>query len=166
MIRASATVAAALVAAAAVVAGVVLLGGLEAEARAYLRLDFRGTQQTGLEIAASNARLVAAALIAAAALPRFREARLAFEAVAVGILLGNAALIGIAIGAYGERTVRALALHGPFELAAMSLAGGTYLDARNGELRAGALYRVAMVCAGLLLAAGVIETSVQIGGLQ
>ncbi len=166
MMRASATVAAATVATAAVLAGVVVFGGLAAEARAWLRFDFRGTQQTGLEIAASNARLVAAALIGAATVPRFRTARLAFDAAAVGVLVANAALVGIAIGGYGERTLRALALHGPLELAAMSLAGGTYLNARDGELRTGALYRVAIVCAGLLLAAGVIETSVQIGGLR
>ena len=35
-----------------------------------------------------------------------------------------------------------------------------------GDLADGGLYRVAAVCAGLLLAAGVVETSVQIVGLQ
>jgi hypothetical protein len=166
MMRASASVASALLATVAVVAGVVLLGGFESDARAFLRFDFRGTEETGFEIAAQNARLVAAVLLGAAVLPRFREGRLVFDVAAVWILVGNAALIGFAIGAYGARTVRALALHGPLELAAISLAGGVYVEARNGELGASVLFVVAMVCAGLLLAAGAIETSVQIGGLQ
>lgn len=148
------------------VAGVVLVGDLGTAARGFLRFDFAGTQQGGLQIATHNARLAAAAFIGALAWPHLGRVRFAVDACVIAVYALNAALIGVAIGAYGEQTLRVLALHGPLELAALSVAGGTYLTARRGLVTRLALCRAAASSAALLIVAGVIETSVQIGGLR
>ena len=166
MIRPSATIGGVLIGIAGVVAGVVVLVGFDAGARAFLRFEFGGAGQSSLEIAGQNARIVAAALLSAAAVPRLRTARVAFDVLVLGTLGANAALVGVAIGAYGERLVRVIALHGSVELVAMSLGGGAYLIARDHVLGAGELCCVAAASAALLIVAGMIETSVQIGGLR
>lgn len=148
------------------VAGIVLVGDLSAAARGVLRFDFAGTEQGGLEIATHNARLAAAAFIGAVAWPHLGRARFAVDACVIAVYALNAALIGLAVGGYGERTLRALALHGPLELAALSVAAGTYLTARRSSVTRPTLWRAAASSAVLLIVAGVIETSVQIRGLR
>ena len=166
MIRSSAIVAVTMCTVAGAAAGVVLLLRAGGDARAFLRFDFSGTHQPSLAIAAQNARLVGAVLLGVVARPHLGRARLSLDAGLAVVFVGNATLVGIALGAYGTRTVRAVALHGPLELAALSLAGGVYLSSRRSPVAVGPICVVAASCAALLVISGVVETSVQIGGPQ
>ena len=60
----------------------------------------------------------------------------------------------------------AIALHLPLELAALSLAGGAYMQASKQPLGARALARVAALCALLLACAATLETYRPPGGLR
>jgi putative Mn2+ efflux pump MntP len=82
------------------------------------------------------------------------------------VLLLNTTAVGIALGAYGSRLLASVALHGPLELAAFSLAGGAYLAARAGELGAGRLAIAAGLAVVLVAAGAVAETYVQIGAAR
>lgn len=164
--RATATVAVAIVAIVVVTAATVRLAGLDDDAREFLRYTFAGPRASSLHLAAHNARLATAALLAAAAVPRLGRARLAVDGAMAAVLVINAAAIGVALGAYGSRVATAIALHAPLELAALSLAGGAFLAAHRRPMPAAALLGVGAASAAFLVIAGVLESSVQIGGLQ
>jgi hypothetical protein len=66
-------------------------------------------------------------------------------------------LIGAAYGAYGERTVAATLAHGPFELAAFSLALGLYVSARRERLPRGVLVTVSLAAVAALALAALLE---------
>ena len=52
------------------------------------------------------------------------------------MIAANVLVVGAALGAYGERMVRAMLPHGPVELAAYALALALYLQGRSRALPA------------------------------
>ena len=65
----------------------------------------------------------------------WRLARLLCDLVLLGAIASNLVVVGAGLGAYDLRMARAIAPHGPFELAAFSMALSVYLLARNGRVR-------------------------------
>jgi hypothetical protein len=159
-------VAATLVAACA--AAAVAAAGAGDHVRRSLRFDFAGAERTpaaALQIAVQNARLVAAALLCAAVVPRLpRLARLLTDAVLAVLLVANAGLIGVALGAYGAQLAIAIAPHLPLELTALSVAGGAYMHANRHPVPGVRLALVATTCALLVVIAATLETYVALGG--
>ena len=150
------------VAVAAATAMAVAATGLADDARAQLQFDFTGTQRTPVavvDIALHNVRLAAGVLLCAELVPRLaRRSRHAVSALLATVLMLNAAAIGTALAAYGARLLAATRLHLPLELAALALAGGTYLHALRQPLQPLALTLVGASCLALLLAAAAVET--------
>lgn len=135
-------------------------------ARELLAFRFAGPPResaAALQVAASNLRLVAGALLAAWAVRTRPQLRLPLDLTLAAVVALNSAVVGGALGAYGPRLLKALVLHGPLELAAFALAGGAYLAARAGELPSGRLAAAAVVACLLIAAGAVVETYVQIG---
>ena len=149
-------------------AGTVIVCDAEAPLRAFLDFGFDGVPQTpgqAVAIAAHNATLAAAPLSAAAIAQRLRPIQVGVEILLAALLITNSALIGLALGAYGARLAAAVAVHLPLELAAFSLAGGTYLAATAKALGHRTLAATAAGCAVLLTAAAVAETYLPPGTL-
>ena len=84
------------------------------------------------------------------------------ELILAGVIATNALVVGAALGAYGERMVRAMLPHGPVELAAYALALGLYVQGRSRALPAGHLARVAGASVALLALAATLETFVNV----
>jgi hypothetical protein len=114
-------------------------------------------------VAATNLRLVAAALVAAWGVRICPRLRLPLDITLAAVLALNTVAAGVALGAYGSRLLGAVAPHGPVELAGFALAGGAYLAARAGEPGAGRLARAAGGAVVLVAAGAALETYVQIG---
>ena len=154
----------------AAAAAAVALSGLGDDARRALRFGFGGVERTpgeALRLAIHNARFAAGTLLCAIAAPRLaRPARLLVDLMLTSLLAINAGLVGVALGAYGQRLAAAIALHLPLEFAALSLAGGAYMQASKQPLGTRALARVAALCALLLAAAATLETYLPLGGLR
>lgn len=146
------------------------LAGLADEARKTLRFGFGGVEQSPSEVARlaiHNARFAGGTLLCAGLAPRLtKHARRAVDLLLGGLLTFNAAAVGIAIGAYGTRTITATAIHLPVEFAALSLAGGAYMQACKQPLSARELAAVAAATALLLVAAAALETYASIGARQ
>lgn len=161
-------VAAASIAAAS--AGVIVVCGLGDEARHGLGFSFGGVPQNSGEtfgIAAHNGWMAVLALIAAAIVPRVDASARAFLDVSLAVLLVvNAAVLGVTVGAYGSRATTALAAHTPIEFAALALSGGAYMHARKQTVRPAELAVTALLCAALLGAAAVLETYVSNPGAR
>jgi hypothetical protein len=162
----------------AAAAGVVLataaagpaLTGLGDDARRALHFGFAGVERTpdeALRLAIHNARFAAGTLLCAIAAPRLpARARLLVDLMLMSLLAGNAGLVGIALGAYGQQLAAAIALHLPLELAAFSLAGGAYMSTSKQPLGSRALAGVAALCTLLLACAATLETYRPPGGLR
>ena len=139
-----AAVAAAVVIAAA---ATVSLTGLADEARVLLGLDFAGVERSptaAASIAIDNGRIAAGVLLCACLAPRLlTRTRIVIDVLLAALLALNAAAVGVAFGAYGTRAIRATALHLPLEIAALSLAGGAYMQACRQPLTRRALAAVA-----------------------
>jgi hypothetical protein len=94
------------------------------------RLEFRFADPprrpgAALDVAATNLRLAAAALLAAWAVQRRSALRAPLDC-ALGVMAGvNLALVEVALGAYRGRLLESVALHSPLELAAFSVCGAT-----------------------------------------
>jgi hypothetical protein len=146
----------------AVAAGAVALSGQGDDARRALRFGFGGVERTpgeALRLAIHNARFAAGTLLCAIAAPRLaRPARLLVDLTLTSLLTINAGLVGVALGAYGQRLAAAIVLHLPLEFAALSLAGGAYMQASKQPLETRTLALVAALCALLLSAAATLET--------
>ena len=171
--RDAVAVAGGLTAATAAVAAIVRLGW-PAEARRLLDFGFTGVParlDTAVSIFTGNARLLAAvfAAILVAQSPWLagrdatRGTALSALTAAVDTLLAlsvavNVALVGSALGAYGNRMAVAMLPHGPIELAAYALALALYLRARRGPLAARHVFAVGVVCLGGLALAALLET--------
>jgi len=165
--------------AAALTAGVVVVALLvrhtyAAPARLALAFGFAGVEprvQSALSIFAANARLLAAAIAAAAVTQLPWCARRSGQRAAIGTLLiaaldallalevaFNVVLVGAALGAYGHRMIAAVLPHGPFELTAFASALALYLRGRRAAITRG---RIATTAAGgltVLALAAVLET--------
>ena len=154
--------------AAASVAAVAALGvavsGLADETRTALGFGFDGVERSPAEaagIALHNAKIAGAVLLCAAITPRLtRCIRGLLDFVLAIVLLLNAAAVGIAIGAYGSRALRALAPHALLELAGLSLTGGAYMHARKQRVSPLVLASVGCVSGLLLVAAAALEAYV------
>jgi hypothetical protein len=153
---------------ASLVLGAVLVAALGAGAWTRDQLDFRFAEPArradlALATAASNARLAAAALLAASAVQRRPSLRAPLDS-ALGLLAAaNLGLIGAAVGAYGRPLLESVALHGPLELAAFAVCGAAYLTARRQQLTGRTLVAASGISFALLALAAAGETYVQIG---
>lgn len=156
-------------------AAAIALTGAADDARRLLRFGFAGLERTPAEvlrIAAHNARLVGGVLLCALLAPRLPpRARALVTLLLAAVLAVNAVAVGVALGAYGGRLIRLVALHVPVELAALAVAGGAYLStgayvsASRQPLRGFELVCVAALCAALLVIAAALETYAPLGGL-
>lgn len=154
-----------------VVAGVVRVA-LAAGAREWLGYSFRGLParlDVALGIFAHNGRailgvfgLLLVAQIAARAPggpgPVLRIIGAGGELILAGVIATNVLVVGAALGAYGERMVKAMLPHGPVELAAYSLALAVYLHGRRRALPTAHLVKVAVASVALLALAALLET--------
>lgn len=168
LVRASVLCALSAVSIGALSAVVVLIGGLGGELRGALELPLGGWPRTpaaALSIAVHNIQLTLAPIGCAALVGQLSPRLRAFmDTVWAALLTQNAALIGAALAAYGTPLALVLALHLPFELAAVSIAGGVYLSARRQRIAPRTLIFAGAVC-GLLLALGaLLETYTPLGG--
>ena len=140
----------------------VTLSGLADETRAALGFGFDGVDSSLAEVAAialHNAKIAGAVLLWAVLAPHVTERARDCAGLLVVIVLGlNAVAIGLAIGAYGTRALRALAPHAPLELAALSLTSGAYLHACKQRLTLLALVVVACTSGTLLVVGAALET--------
>ena len=148
----------------------VSLTGLADDTRKMLRFGFGGVEQSPSEVARltiHNARFAGGTLLCAGLAPRLtKHARRAVDLLLGGLLTFNAAAVGIAIGAYGMRAITATATHLPVEFAALSLAGGAYMQACKQPLSARELAAAATATGLLLIAAAALETYVSTGGAR
>lgn len=79
------------------------------------------------------------------------------DLLVAAVVLGNAALVGVAFGAYGARAVPWL-VHLPVEWAALGTALALYLTARRRPVGRQIVVRSAVAIAVLVAAAAVTET--------
>ena len=149
------------------VAAAVRLTGAGDEIRDSLRLSFAGIERTPAEalgIALQNGRIGAATLVGAVTVPRLPgPARRVVDGVLAAVLAFNGLIVGLALGAYGERLVLATAAHLPIEFAALSVAGGAFLSARRHPLRSRSVACAGGLSGALLVAAAAAETYVSGG---
>jgi hypothetical protein len=160
------------------VIGVVVRLGFAAPARRWLAFPFTGVPARPSEAAGiflHNLRgLVAVGALLMIAQWRWWDDRLghpgaihralqrAGEALLGGAVAVNVLVVGLSLGAYGTRMVRAALPHGPVELAAYSLALALYLQGRRRRLPPRHMLAIAALCvSGLVLAAG-LETYVNV----
>jgi hypothetical protein len=80
------------------------------------------------------------------------------ELVLAGAIGANVLVVGAAIGAYGERMVRAILPHGPFEVAAYSLSLALYKQGRRRPLPVVRLAGTIAASVALLALAALLET--------
>jgi hypothetical protein len=148
-------------------AAAVRLTGAGDEIRDSLRLSFAGVDRTpgeALGIALQNGRIAAATVLCALTVPRLPGiARRVVDAVLAAVLTFNALIVGLALGAYGERLVGTTAAHLPIEFAALSVAGGAYLSARRRPLRSPSLAYIGALSSALVVVAAIAETYVSGG---
>jgi hypothetical protein len=91
-----------------------------------------------------------------------RYLQVAGELLLAGVIAANLAVVGAALGAYGDRMLRAVLPHGPVELAAFALAIALYLQGRHRALAARHLLTTATASLGLLAAAALLEALVSL----
>ncbi len=171
--RSALVVAGALTAAAMTVAAIVRVGWAD-ETRRLLGFPFTGVParlDTAFSIFAGNARLLAAVLAAILVAqspwlaggdghrgPVMGGLTAAVDTVLALAVAVNVAVVGAALGAYGDRMALAMLPHGPLELAAYALALAAYLQARRGPLAVRHVLAVGVVCLGGLALAALLET--------
>jgi hypothetical protein len=80
------------------------------------------------------------------------------EALLAAGVLANLIVVGMSLGAYGTRMVRAVLPHGPVELAAYALALSVYVQARDRPLPVSHVLGVLALSVSLLALAAVLET--------
>lgn len=176
--RVDAALAAAAVLAVVAVAALVTAAAFADAVRDALDFGFGGIPRTlgdALDVFLHNARLmgaVAAGVLVVQA-PRFEHAdgslgrggaslRTVADLV-LGIAVAvNAAVVGAALGAYGERMVRAVLPHAPLELAAYACALALYLRARDARLTPRPALALAAWALALLALAAFVEVFAQL----
>jgi hypothetical protein len=155
---------------AALAAAAVWAGGLADETRRALRFGFGGLERTPGEaasIALYNARVAGGTLLCAIVAPHVSlRARRAIFLLLCTVLACCASAVGVAIGAYGSRLIRAVAVHGPVEFSAFALAGGAYMQACKQGLSRRELAAITAGTGLLLIVAAVLETYVSNGGTR
>jgi hypothetical protein len=91
-----------------------------------------------------------------------RMLRLSGEVMLGAAVAANLIVVGASLGAYGTRMLRATLPHGPFELAAYSLALALYLQGRRQSLPPRLMLGVAALSVATLALAAVLETYVNV----
>jgi hypothetical protein len=91
-----------------------------------------------------------------------RYVQVAGELLLAGVIAANLAVVGAALGAYGDRMARATLPHGPVELAAFALAIALYLQGRHRALAVRHLLTTTTASLGLLAAAALLEALVNL----
>ena len=91
-----------------------------------------------------------------------RWVRCGAELVLAAGVAANVIVVGVAVGAYRLRMVRAILPHGPFELAAYALAIALYLQGRHQPLRARHAFTVTGVSIAILALAAALEAFVNV----
>ena len=158
----------------AIAVAAIVRAGWAAETRRLLGFRFAGVParlDTAASIFAGNARLLAAvfAAILVAQSPwlaggNARRGRVmsaltaAVDTVLALAVAVNVALVGAALGAYGDRMALAMLPHGPLEVAAYALALAVYLHARREPIAARRILAVGAMCLALLGVAALLET--------
>lgn len=173
-----AALAAAAVLAVVAVAALVTAAACAGAVRDALDFGFGGVPRTLGEAGAvflHNARLmgaVAAGVLVVQA-PRFERAdgslgrggtflRTVADIVLALAVAVNAAVVGAALGAYGERMWRAVLPHAPLELAAYACALALYLRARDARLAPRPALTLAASALALLALAALVEVFAQL----
>jgi hypothetical protein len=87
-----------------------------------------------------------------------RLVRTGGELLLAGAIAANVLVVGAAVGAYGDRMVRAMLPHGPVEVAAYTLALALYLQGRSRPLSAVRLTGTIATSVALLAIAALLET--------
>lgn len=138
------------------------------EARALLGWTFPGiahTTSAWVTILLANLRVAGGVLAAALVLDqaqrngrRTRGLRCLLDALIALGTFRTALLIALALGAYGERMIRALLPHGPVELLAFALLASLYARARHAPVSREVAVRRSLSAVGLLLVAATLET--------
>ncbi len=143
------------------------------QAREWLSFGFNPPApklRTALETFSVNVQLAAGCLFFASSVALGRECQATFEIVVYrvscvmydlilgAVYVGNVLIVGVSVGAYGLRMVRALLPHGPVELFAFSLALAVYLVARERGVGLSAALRVGLTVVVLLALAAALET--------
>jgi hypothetical protein len=163
-------------AAACVVIALTVHVALAATARDWLVFPFTGIPPRPTiagRIFVHNLRALAAVwgllLIAQSALwqagipgPASRILRRSGEMLLGAAVAANLIVVGASLGAYGTRMLRATLPHGPFELAAYSLALSLYLQGRRRSLPLRLALPVAALSIAALATAAVLETYVNV----
>jgi hypothetical protein len=145
----------------------VAAAGAGDRARELLGLRFAGPSgrpADALQVATTNLRLAGTALVAAWAVRGRPQLRRPLDVTLAVVGALNAVTMGVALGAYGDRVLGAVALHAPLELGAFAVAGGAYLAGRDGGLSPGALAAAAAAAVGLIAVGAVLEIYAQFGG--
>jgi len=123
-----------------------------------LRLEPKpGDWGAALDYLTANARVIAAIFLAAWARSRSGPLGPVLDALVALVIVGNTALVGAAIGAYGPPLLPWL-VHLPVEWAAMTIAGVAFVRARAGD-RLRRPLRVAISTATLALVVAAIAES-------
>jgi len=84
------------------------------------------------------------------------------EVLLAAAVAANLIVVGASLGAYGTRMLRATLPHGPFELAAYSLALALYLQGRRRQLPVRLVFGVATLSVATLALAAVLEIYVNV----
>jgi hypothetical protein len=87
-----------------------------------------------------------------------RVVRAGGELVLAGAIAANVLVVGAAVGAYGEQMLQAILPHGPFEVAAYSLALALYLQGRRRPLPAAQAAGTIAASVALLALGAFLET--------
>jgi hypothetical protein len=88
----------------------------------------------------------------------YRAVQRAGEALLAAAVAANVLVVGVSLGAYETRMVRAMLPHGPFELASYSLALALYIQGRHRPLPLRQAITVLVLAAAALALAAVLET--------
>lgn len=158
---AASVLAVATVTVAAVTTAVIAAVGFAPALRSWLGFSFAGvpsTPRAAIDIAVHNATIAAAPLCAAVAYPRLgTRVRVGISLALVVLLAINAVVIGVALGAYGERALDALLPHALIEIAAFSIAGGAYMQACQQRVSHRVLAAATCISFSMLACASAVE---------
>lgn len=145
----------------ATTAGLVVVLEAAPLVRSELNFTFTGvprTTPTAITIAAHNAAIAAAPLLAAAAHPHAAVRLRQWISAGLALLAAiNGVAVGLVVGAYGRQALVALTPHGPIELLAFSVAGGAYMQACQQRPSRGALLAASGISIAMVTGAAVVE---------
>jgi hypothetical protein len=112
-----------------------------------------GSLEDAADYFVSNARVVATILVAS----RVRSTCRVLDPLVAATVLGNVALVGLAIGAYGTDALPWL-IHLPLEWTALGIAAATYAVSSREAVSRAALLSAGCACLILLLPAACLES--------